>query len=727
MILDQITSRSIQVSSNLYLVNYCAELKEISPVKERVNHIWIYDRSGSMCGLLPNLIEDLIVRSKKIPQGDTLTLGWFSGEGQYNFIIKGFKITDDADFEMLEHVLRKNNTTLSTTCFSEILEANNQNLIDLSFFSTKFSVCLFTDGYPVVSHYKKEVDRIFAAIENSAGKVTSALLVGYGDYYNKTLMSQMAEKFGGSLIHASDLSSFSVALDAFVNAAETARRIPIQIDEKITDDAVVFSLAGANVNIYSLTEYNQVLVSSQESKVDVFLLTSAKPNAKVADLDENLTKAAYAAAYLLSQKTKTDVAIDVLGFLGDKRLIDGATNAYTNAEYGRLEKALQDAIIDPQSRFLDGKVENYVPPADAFCLLDLIDALSHDDEAYFYPRHNDFKYKRIGAASKVVGEFTEFVADPATRSSFRDVVWNETKINLSLRSLIQGTVDLGSEAKKYGLSQIFPTFQYRNYTFVKDGVLNVAKLPASFSEKTFSLLIKTGVVELENPIDRLLWEQDKVYILNLDKIPIVNRKIVENKTSAVDLCKKVLLEQQYKATIKTLKWYKAKFFPEKEVTADTAKTFIEKQQAFLESKGINTKTGAFEPKTETIESTDFYMAKEFEIKVKGLSSLPKVENVLEKLKSGKKLTTSEKLVTAGVNIVESRGTMMDSEFSAWLDSTLADYQKLLKDVRRSIQEVKFAILLAKKWFVEFSSREENKLTLDDYEFTISLREVKVGY
>jgi hypothetical protein len=153
---------------------------------------------------------------------------------------------------------------------------------------------------------------------------------------------------------------------------------------------------------------------------------------------------------------------------------------------------------------------------------------------------------------------------------------------------------------------------------------------------------------------------------------------------------------------------------------------MEKQQAFLEGKGLNTKTGAFEPKMEVMESVDYYMAKEFDIKIKGLSSLPKVEAVLEKLKANKRLTASDKLITAGINLVEGKSGVWDTIMEAWLDKMVSDYQGKLKEVRRKIQETKFGILLGKMWFSDFTSREENKLTVGDYEITISLTEKKVA-
>jgi hypothetical protein len=712
----------IQVNSNLFLTEYSFisldDTLKKKLTRDPVNHIFLYDRSGSMYGLLGKLVDDLIERVKKIPKGDTITFGWFSGEGQKNFIIKGFKVTEEKDYSLLEKMLLANNTTMGCTCFSEILHDTKQIIEDLAIFSSCFSLVFFTDGYPVVSSYTREVQEINAAIEGLNNKITSSLLVGYGDYYNKQLMSDMAEKIGGSLTHSANLPSFSVSLESFMQTAQESKKLVVKLKNELNQDTLIFNINGNNINLYTANKDNEVSISCNDNeKVSLFVLTTTKPKGiKLTKSTKPFEKALYAAAFILTQKTKTDVAIDILGSLGDKKLIDMVTNSYTNAEYGTAEEGIKNAVVDPSKRFLDGKVSGYVPPADAFCLLDLLDILAADKDAYFYPRHEAFVYKRIGKQALPDEKYPKFKADAYSKASFADVVWNETKLNLSLRAIILGTIHLPDEAKKYNLSQKYNTYQFKNYTLVKDGILNVAKVPSTFSEATYNTLVQKGVVDPSE------YEKDRVYTIRLDAVPIVNRKIAEGKTSATELCKLVIQEQKLKATLKSLKYFKDHDFPEKEVTAETAKTFIEKQQAFLEEIGINTKTGAYEPPVVDSESTDFYFAKEFAIKVKGLSSLPKIEVVTAKMKENKKLTTSDVLVSAGIAMYQNE----TKPSLDWFTTKISELSSELKKVRRQIQETKFAVLLCKKWFTEFSSREENQLIIDGFEFTISLTEKKVA-
>ncbi len=82
---------------------------------------------------------------------------------------------------------------------------------------------------------------------------------------------------------------------------------------------------------------------------------------------------------------------------------------------------------------------------------------------------------------------------------------------------------------------------------------------------------------------------------------------------------------------------------------------------------------------------------------------------------------------AGLEVWEKSGlTKADPKVQlAWFESTFSQYKGELAAVRKEIQETKFAVLLAKQWFSEFTSRAENTLDVDGNTFTISLREVKV--
>jgi hypothetical protein len=141
--------RYLKVKDNLYLFEQTVPQQEKSSKKETLNHIWIYDRSGSMYNLLSGLADDMIARSRTIPPGDTISLGWFSSDGgEFKFILKGFRVTEDRDYKAVEDAINNNKTTIGWTCFSEILLDTENVINDLAVISPNFALCFFTDGYP---------------------------------------------------------------------------------------------------------------------------------------------------------------------------------------------------------------------------------------------------------------------------------------------------------------------------------------------------------------------------------------------------------------------------------------------------------------------------------------------------------------------------------------------------------------------------------------------------
>jgi hypothetical protein len=730
--------RYLKINPKLFLAEQFVNSQPSSSksVSGNLNHIWIYDRSGSMSGTLPQLARDLIAKAKTIPVGDTLTLGWFSSEGgEFNFMLKGFKITEKKDYKVLEDTINKNKHTIGATCFSEILADTKTVIKDLSAISTNFALCFFTDGYPVVGNYSKEIQAINNAISAIGSKIASSLLVGYGDYYNKELMTQMAERFGGSLIHSENLPTFSTQLDGFMkDARENGLKIAVDLDIDPGKDGLVFGINGQQINLFSHSgsmgqSGRQIdFIPTQGGRDSIFVLTDRAPKGEEVTLDESnlqrptnresIIRGVYAAAYLLTQKAKSDLALEVLGSIGDKDMIDSVNNAFTNAEYGRAEAKMQDAVINPKRRFMQGINKSYLPKPDAFCVLDAVKLLMQDEDAYFYPFHEAFEYKRIGAGSKTKAGYPEFEADLSAKCSLNKLTWNDTKLNLSVLAQISGHVELAGDYGKHGFGSRYPTYVWRNYALIKDGFLNVQRLPISASKETIDRLEQEGMV-----LPLSLEECDNgVYVIDLTKIPVINRAIADGKTSATELCKKAYREIQLEGTLKALNFFKSELDPDGKSKLGKG-ALTPDQEVYLKTQGIG--RNGFSPETEKIPSTDFYMAKEFEIKMKGLSSLPSVKDVLEKSKKGGKLTPSMMLVKSGIDLYNQNLKKSQGASLSWVEEQTEKLKKELISVRSDIQETKFAVILGKKWFDEFSSREKNTLTLGGIEYTLSVGETKV--
>lgn len=724
--------RYIEINKDLFLVEQeiVKKTTKIANIQKSLNHIFIYDRSGSMYGVLDTLIKDLKARLRTVPLGDTVTIGWFSSPGEFRFPLKGLKVSSKEDFNNIDKVLDANAHTLGSTCFSEILDDVKDVIKDLKPLGNGFALAFLTDGYPTVYPYDRELKAIHSAVAAVSGEITSSLLVGYGNYYNKELMADMAERFGGSLIHSSDLATFPVAYQKFLENSRTSEpKMLVELFALPHDGGAVFSLNDGAVNLYAV-ENGEVAFSPTKNTTDrVYVLTNKKPKgATEVELskvgEETMTKAAYAAAYVLTQRTKTDLALDVLATIGDVALVERVNNAFTNAEYGAVEQGVLEAIGSENKRFTSGRKVGCLPKPDAFCLLDALDLLMNDDEAEFQPYHDEFVYNKIGVGSKTKDGYPKFEADKESRVPMVDLKWNDTKLNLSILARINGTIDLPAKStegtkRPSGLDKTFATNVFRNFTVVKDGFLNVTTLPVSMSKTSYEKFLAEGVIDAEHNRHY----KGRVYTLHLDRIPVINRVIADGKTSAKTLCTKSMDEMAFMANLKVLKAAREEIEPKEE--RGLGLNLTPEQEAFLKEVGVG--RSGFSPPVEKLEATDFYMAKEFEVKIKGCSSLPKIDEVKTKVAAKKTLTVSQELVAAGLRELETLVKFASGKKDrlSLIDTTIAAQKEKLAVVRGDIQRTKFAVILAKKWFDEFTSREDNKLTIAGNEFTIGVREVKV--
>ena len=181
----------------------------------------MFDRSGSMSGTLKELCKEMKLLIRSVSFGDTITLMWFSGPNQKGTMLKGFKLHAEEDFAIIDKIIDANNTTVGTTCFSESLLELPTILNDLECFSSNYAFTLFTDGYPIVSDINKEIKNINHALDQIQDKNISVLLIGYGDYYNKELMTEMSTRVGGSLLHNNDLKEWNMNMNNFLSNVDS--------------------------------------------------------------------------------------------------------------------------------------------------------------------------------------------------------------------------------------------------------------------------------------------------------------------------------------------------------------------------------------------------------------------------------------------------------------------------------------------------------------------------
>jgi hypothetical protein len=710
---------TIKLDSNHFLTRVAIPKQpEVKQSKQKVNHIWIYDRSGSMSYMLDGLAADLVEHYKSIDIGDIMSLGWFSGEGKFRFILKGFVKQSHDDVETFKRIIASNKSPIGTTCFSEILYDTREVVDEIYPLCSNFGLMFFTDGYPVVSDYTKEIRNIKEAIDNIKGTISKAIFVGYGSYYNKELMSDMSARIGGQLIHSSELEEFSSSMKDFIGAKASPRKVfvvPISflIDKNMD---VAFTLKDGVITQYSVEMPSMMIDEADE----IYFITSSPPM----DMDkinvQEILPGLYASAMIFSQKMHSDIALSILGKIGDVALVDRLYNAFTNDEYGLVEKELLDATFHEDKRYTDGRRLGYVPRVDRFCMLDLLEMLRDDKDTFFYPYHPEFKYKRTGVRTRQHDGYSEFKrkeTNPACRLS--DLTWNATRLNISILVKIDGMIELNYDCEKFGFAKVYPTWIFRNYTIVLDGNLNVTSLPVKLSEASFNTLKKEKIVKGD-------WNADEIYVINLKRIPVMNRKFDEVK--ALDYCSLLSTEKYSEALLKVMKWKKNEIDPDDKLETVALSN---DQVTYLDTQGV-TKNG-YNPPKEDYPITDFYIAREFDVKMQKFSSLPSINAVLLKNSSGKKMTESEMMIWAAMGELPSEVKSISVSDSTsekklavlWLEAAIENRKSILKNVRNTLNRTKFAILLGKKWFPDLTQREGATMNVAGFDFLFTMREIKV--
>ena len=715
--------RYVTVRDNLYLVAQHVPLQTQAVQEQPLHHILLLDRSGSMTWTIDALVTHVTERILSLPGGDYVSVGYFSGEGEYRFVLKGLCIAnDEQNRQTIPRLMDTLRHTLNTTCFSEILQETLLTLDELQALTPSVTLTLFTDGCPVVRNLQHEHGAIRSVLDELAPHLTSALLVGYGGYYNKALMAEMAERLGGTLAHAETIPTFAVSLEQFVTTARTSRRkMAVVLDAIPTHQP--FSINGTQVMVYP---WDGVVQYTPQSDVEnyVYFLTNAIPDGAQQDIfdplatvqtpQSPLVAGAYACALMLVQQGKTSDALDVLGVLGDVALIDAVNNAFTVPEFGAAEQRIQVAMGEPTQRFTKGRQLAYVPKPDAFCVLDALDLLMQDTEARFYPSHPDFVYQRIGRRRVTNPGYPRFDAETQHGMPFDDLVWNQRFLNLSVRFRITGTVQLGDDAPLLGFENPYPTHRWRNYSIIKDGMLNTKHLPVSCNEETYKMLRSHGIVD--DVTTHRGWTS-LIVTLHLEHLPVMNRAMASGYLSATALCTDVMEELRLMAVLKVLRAKRDELDE-----AQKAAGMTDAQAEYLAQYGIG-KNGYAPPGTEE-KATDFYLAKTFSVSARGFSSLPSVKSVTEKMMTNKKRTPSDELIAAGISHAEHIAPIHLpplQKIARWADAIRTCGAQIAK-IRSNIQRAKFSVLLGKSWFEEFPTRADATIVVDGINFTFEVRD-----
>jgi len=748
--------KSVKLSENYYLTTQEVNSNAAVSVAKRTNHIFVVDVSGSMSYELPLIRTQLKNKlSNLMKDGDTISIVWFSGGRDAGILKEEVEVKSLKTLSDLNDAIDKWLRPVGLTAFlkplqlvKELVDRIQKNRPD-----SVFSMIFLTDGYNNDCPWN-EVISTLKTLEND---IASSTFVEYGYYADSRKLTEMASVLGGEKISCDGFDEFEPMFDAKIStSAHGGKKSVVEIEDKYLYD-FAFSASNGSVLLYNIVD-GKILVGADVNEIHFFSSSAIGSDAGNAATDTSL----YAAIYVLSDKLLNDDAEKVFYALGDQHYYQMLVNAFGKQKLNAFKSAIKECVGDVSKRFpTGGRSQIKAVPDDAYCLMNLIEDLGNSESCLFYPNHSEFVYNRIGRKklaaatvltetekkriaeaknldeiNKITAELAESKVDvkfvnsnPDRGYPLTDLVWNKSRANLSIRIYIEGDAILPKN--KFNIDKV-SSFKYNTFTLIKDGIVNVSKLPVSYSLELIDLLnaknVKYSIYKGTTDNDPF----DNTIVIDLASLPIVNRSMVK-AVSANALAKQEQELLVIQANKKVYDYYKKQFYPK------TSKSFVDmlgqEVADWLKEIGITDFNG-FAPKVISEESTDFYMSVNLMTKIRGLSSLPKVEDVVAKIKSGVSLKLNEWIMSDAIikYIAQTEGEMFQSLSKDQQDAMLKTYletksnilDKQRRKIMQAIAEIKFSLILSKRWFKEFKSFDENKLTLNidgrDFEFSFELNE-----
>lgn len=679
--------------------------------KPSTNHVLVVDCSGSMYDSLPKLRTYIKANlSLLVKPSDTVSILYFSSRGEFGVIFENRTINDLQDLNALQKSIDRLKP-MGCTGFKEPI-AEAMDVVKRIGNSKLNNFVFMTDGYD--NEWREE--EILSVCKNLPTYFSDVTFIEYGWYCNRKLLEKMAAISNGLLVFSENYQECEETFQKSITSENMKK--------------VAYKVEGGNKVIYYK---NQEIVVLNVVNGEVLIPENLDRLFIIPDdytIEDSSLEIQYTMLYHEIQRAKTNEAWKILKVLGDVKIINEYSTCFSKQDYSNLLTFVKECVFDESKRFLDGKDTNLVPKEDAYTVIDLLNDLV-DGENKLMITSEHFQYSRIGAKTEAksaidkISELQEEMKNTTDVEKIKEIalqiteiqetvnftaiglengvdmnniVWNENRPNVSINTMQRGFVTLPeAQAKKFNLPIEFPTHIFRNYTIVKDGIKNVKVLPVKLCEKTFELLCEKGVIE------KTSYQSDKVYLVDINKVPVINRIMVK------ELSAKSFVETYFDLLDKKAKQKVLKHLLDDKEKAlkGLIETYGEEAAQYLESIGV--KDYGFSPKVTTIKGEDVYLSKELNVKISGLSSLPSINAVLKK--GSGKMNLADSLIKRYLDLYE-----VHKDNKALLTTETENCIKEVRKLQKAYNQTMYAIIIGQVWFKEFASIDENTISMNFGEF-----------
>ena len=694
------------------------------------NHIFVADVSYSMYGVLPKIRNHLKNNLAKLVKPlDTVSIIYFSNKGQCGSVFVGQEINSISDLTDINISIDRFLKPIGCTGFVEPLKKSAEIAAELAADNGNLNSLIFmTDGYD--NEWK--TSEILDACSALPAVFSDITFLEYGWNCNRKLLEQMAEATNAIHTFTENYEQYETAFEEVITSAKATR-----IEVNVGDATHALYVDGSRVVTVNAAA-GVALIPEHINRIWAVGADSVESVDGIVDHQE-----LYVMLYHAVHMMNPDLAWTVLKKLGDVQLIKAYDNCFTKQDYSNAKALIESCVVDPSLRFAAGIDYNMVPDEDAVTLTQVLDMLIKAS-AKLNIKSEYFSYNRTGRATvqkedDTISQLSEQIAQATTSAERKELaskmvtyeewtpkfvsdvefvpmnklVTNNSRPNISVNTEQQGTIDIPAQ---FQLEKCLPCTVtskiYRNYTVVKDGIVNMKELPI--------VIPKCELVNITDCDYEVIGHSDDeiALLVKLDNIPLVNRSMTKNISGEAFMRNHVKL-QYLKAKQKVFKFYREELVGK--VNAQGLADLYGKEAAdWLSEKGI--RDYGFAPKTTREESTDFYMSKELTVKIKGLSTLPAVNAVMKKVDAGKKLTAGDHVMYEAIKEYKDSVEMLsDSEKVQWLKDETALAIKRVRDLEGVLSRAMYGVVVAHSWFIDLDFENPSKdITLQGFTFPVTL-------
>jgi len=638
------------------------------------NYVLISDSSGSMWGSINELKQTVAAVTDLMTDQDTLTVGDFSGYGDYQFFIRGLKKSQN-----IKDLINKKLNARGLTCYVQSLAEVPKIIDDVKTLSgnDNFAFYFLSDGYP---NDRSPESEILKLCRNLKGKFQSVIVCGYGNYYNRSTLLEMANAIGGQMNHISDFQEMQQSYTSFLKGKKTKKNI--KIDKKYD---IVWQV-GNDIIVYEQNKDNSVDVFETKDSSELFGIDESEIES-LTEKDLKDGQFVYSLAYVLSQRNKANLGVSVLRKAKALMYAKMLQKAFTVSQKGRAENELKSqAVVGGEITKQD---QGNVIPLTTFVksIKDNLGQITIDlDES---------EYNSISRKGTDVSK-VKFETDK-TPAVIVGVTGNENRANISFLTVrkgkiteindaeLQGKIDDFNKTAKNKITFPIESETYRNYTLVANGDFNFEKLAFGKNSK-FGSMKKAWNPEKE--ID--LFDED-VKTIKIGDFVSLYKTLIQEKAhaSVLRMYIKKYAEVKHLEDLRETKYGRDAIELLKEIGLDYAMRYAPKSESI--------------PRSET---DDFIPFLEIQAYLAGASTISASKSFEKYEKKGKK-NAADEICWPLFDQYEAKLKSLGKEtFVEHCQSVLEGLENTIDLLSQKISAQKFYLMVTNSWFEGVEKADE---------------------